>query len=59
MQREKNSLFELGVAITSLGVVAYVAIILAKFVGYFAGWAILIGIILMVIGMVTQGRNRY
>lgn len=59
MQREKNGLFQLGVAIASLGAVAYVAIILAKFVGLFAGWAILIGIILMIIGLVTPGRSRY
>ncbi|MBC7807948.1 MAG: hypothetical protein H7145_17605 [Akkermansiaceae bacterium] len=59
MQRQKNNLTQTGIAITVLGVAVYVAVTIGHMLLPLAGWAILIGIIIAIVGLVTPGRSSY
>jgi len=57
MQRQQNGLFQIGVAIAVLGVAIKVALLLTALFNPLATWAIIIGAVLIVIGLVTPGRG--
>ena len=59
MQQQKNGLTHIGVAITALGLAVYIAVTIGHMLLPLAGWAIVIGIILAIIGLVTPGRSSY
>jgi cytochrome c biogenesis protein CcdA len=59
MQQQKSGLFQMGVAITVLGVAVYAALFIGALLKPLAWWAIVAGVILMIIGLVTPGRSRY
>lgn len=59
MQQQKSGLFQVGVAIVVLGIAVKAAIWIGAILSPLAWWAIVVGVILMVIGLVTPGRSSY
>ncbi len=59
MQQQKSGLFQIGVAIVTLGTAVKAALWIGAILSPLAWWAIVIGAILMVIGLVTPGRSSY
>ena len=59
MQQQKSGLFQVGLAIVLLGLAVKAALWLGMILSPLAWWAIVIGAIIMVVGLVTPGRGSY
>ena len=59
MQQQKSGLFQIGLAIVLLGLTVKAALWLGMILSPLAWWAIVIGAIIMVVGLVTPGRSSY
>ncbi|MBC8143701.1 MAG: hypothetical protein H7Y38_19910 [Armatimonadetes bacterium] len=57
MQQQKSGLFQIGAAIVVLGIAVKAALWIGAILNPLAWWAVVIGVILMVIGLVAPGRN--
>ncbi len=58
MQQQKNGMTQLGVSIAVLGAAVYIAVTIGHLLLPLAGWAIVVGIVLAIIGLVMPGRSR-
>lgn len=62
-QLENNKYAQWGLFLIVLGVAVPLLVKLALFLGHLlmplAGWAIFIGIVLLIVGLVSPGRRRY
>jgi hypothetical protein len=57
MQREKSNLFQIGVVVALFGVALQIAIRLAYLLGPLAHFAVVLGVILIIVGLVLPNRR--
>ena len=58
MQKNRNSLTDIGILLALGGLAVYAALWLGRILYPFAGLAILVGVVLLLIGLATPGKRR-
>ena len=59
MHQQKSGLFQIGLAVVLIGLSVKIALFVGMMLSPLAWWAIVIGAILMIVGLVSPGRGSY